>query len=172
MAHWVRESVAEALNVPPEQTGIDTVYDVCHNIAKFETVHVDGSDRRVCVHRKGATRAYPPEHPEVPAMYRTAGQPVLVPGDMGCYSYVLAGTVRAARETFGSSCHGAGRRMSRGQAKRSVRGRAILDELRERGVYVRAAGMATVAEARNDRCPHVVHCHAASYLRGIAYGTR
>ena len=146
MAHWVRESVAEVLGVAAEATGIDTVYDVCHNIAKLETVQVDGRDRRVCVHRKGATRAYPPGHPEVPVVYRSVGQPVLIPGDMGRYSYVLAGTARAARETFGSSCHGAGRRMSRAQAKRSVRGRAILEELRARGVHVRAAGMATVAE--------------------------
>ena len=114
MAHWVRESIATALDVPAAQTAIDTVYDVCHNIAKFETLQVGNDLRRVCVHRKGATRAYPPGHPQVPAAYRAVGQPVLVPGDMGRYSYVLVGTERAARETFGSSCHGAGRRMSRG----------------------------------------------------------
>ena len=146
MAHWVRESVAEALEIPPERTAIDTVYDVCHNVAKFETFDVGGRSRRVCVHRKGATRAYPPGHPQVPPAYRAMGQPVLIPGDMGRYSYVLIGTEQAARETFGSSCHGAGRRMSRHQAKRSVRGRPILEELRQKGVHVRAAGMATVAE--------------------------
>ena len=146
MAHWVRESIAEALGVPAGQTAIDTLYDVCHNIAKFETLQLGSQIRRLCIHRKGATRAYPPGHPQVPAAYRSVGQPVLIPGDMGRYSYVLAGTERAMRETFGSSCHGAGRRMSRAQARRSVRGRALLEELREQGVHVRAAGMATVAE--------------------------
>ncbi len=146
MSHWVRESVATALDIAPDRTGIETVYDVCHNIAKFETFTVDGAPRRVCVHRKGATRAYPPHHPQTPEVYRAVGQPVLVPGDMGRYSYVLAGTARAYDETFGSTCHGAGRRMSRAQAKRSVRGRSLIQELEARGVYVMAAGMATVAE--------------------------
>lgn len=146
MSHWVRESVAMALEIAPDRTGIGTVYDVCHNIAKFETFTIDGKPRRVCVHRKGATRAYPPEHPETPAPYRAVGQPVLIPGDMARYSYVLAGTARAYDETFGSTCHGAGRRMSRAQAKRSVRGRSLIQELEARGVHVMAAGMATIAE--------------------------
>jgi len=146
MSHWVRESLAMALEIAPERTGIATVYDVCHNIAKFETFTIDGTPRRVCVHRKGATRAYPPGHPQTPEPYRAVGQPVLIPGDMGRYSYVLAGTERAYAETFGSTCHGAGRRMSRAQAKRSVRGRSLLRELEARGVHVMAAGMATVAE--------------------------
>ena len=168
MAHWVRESIAAGLDVSPEQTAIDTVYDVCHNIAKFETLPVGAELRRVCVHRKGATRAYPPGHSQVPAPYRAVGQPVLVPGDMGRYSYVLAGTERAARETFGSSCHGAGRRMSRIQARRSVRGRSLVAELRTRGVHVRAAGTATVAEEMPEAYKDVADVVAVMHDAGIS----
>ena len=99
---------------------MDTVYDVCHNIAKFEEHRVDGEDRRLCVHRKGATRAFPPGHPALPDRYRRIGQPVLVPGDMGRYSYVAVGTPDGYGETFGSSCHGAGRRKSRTQSRPSL----------------------------------------------------
>jgi tRNA-splicing ligase RtcB len=146
MSHWARESIAAALGLAPGRTGLQVVYDVCHNIAKFESFRIGGTERRVCVHRKGSTRAYPPGHPQTPAAYRDVGQPVLIPGDMGRYSYVLAGTARAHAETFGSTCHGAGRRMSRGQAKRAVRGRDLLQDLQRRGVHVMAAGMATIAE--------------------------
>src|SRR3954453_4210763 len=103
MAHWIRESVAAALGIAPDRTGIAVVYDVCHNIAKFETFDIDGRQRRLCVHRKGATRAYP-------------NQPVLIPGDMGRYSYVMVGSETALEQTFGSACHGAGRLMSRSEA--------------------------------------------------------
>jgi tRNA-splicing ligase RtcB len=113
---------------------------------KFETHIVNGESRRLCVHRKGATRALPPEHPQIPQIYRHLGQPVLIPGDMGRYSYVLIGTQRGGEETFSSSCHGAGRRMSRTQAKKQARGRPILRELEDRGIYVRAAGRSTIAE--------------------------
>jgi tRNA-splicing ligase RtcB len=147
MSHWVRESVGAALGIAPHRTGMSLVYDVCHNIAKFETFEdARGRPRRACVHRKGATRAYPPGHLQTPEAYRDVGQPVLIPGDMGRYSYVLAGTDRAYAETFGSTCHGAGRRMSRAEAKRTVRGRPLLEELEAKGIYVMAAGMATVAE--------------------------
>ena len=146
MTHWVRESFGAALGIAPARAALRVIYDVCHNIAKFESFTVDGQDRRLCVHRKGATRAYPPGHPDTPAAYRHVGQPVLIPGDMGRYSYVLAGTRRAHDETFGSTCHGAGRRMSRHQAKRSVRGRSLIREFEERGIVVMAAGMGTVAE--------------------------
>ena len=146
MAHWIRESVAAALGIAPDRAGLATVYDVCHNIAKFETFTVDGRPRRLCVHRKGATRAYPAGHPGTPAPYRLVGQPVLIPGDMGRYSYVMAGLPRALDETFGSACHGAGRLMSRSEAKRTVKGRSLIDEMKARGVHVMAAGMATVAE--------------------------
>jgi tRNA-splicing ligase RtcB (3'-phosphate/5'-hydroxy nucleic acid ligase) len=146
MGHWLRESVAAALGMAPHRTGMSVVYDVCHNIAKFETFDVEGRRVKACVHRKGSTRAYPPGHRRTPDAYREVGQPVLIPGDMGRYSYVLAGTDRAYAETFGSTCHGAGRRMSRSEAKRSVRGRSLLRELEDKGIYVMAAGMATVAE--------------------------
>jgi tRNA-splicing ligase RtcB len=146
MTHWIRESFGAALHMPPDHVRLDVVYDVCHNIAKFETFPVDGKPRRVCVHRKGATRAYPPGHRETPDAYRDVGQPVLIPGDMGRYSYVLVGTERAFTQSFGSTCHGAGRRMSRSQAKRAVRGRALVEDLKSRGVEIMAAGMATIAE--------------------------
>src|SRR5204863_7586274 len=107
MSHFVRQAFAKVTGSPVERLGIEVVYDVCHNIAKLETFEIDGERRRVCVHRKGATRAYGPGHPQVPHAYREVGQPVLIPGDMGRYSYVLAGTERALVETFGSSCHGA-----------------------------------------------------------------
>ena len=143
MTHFVREAVDDFLG---EAGDLDLVYDVCHNIAKWETHEVDGAPRRVCVHRKGATRAFGPGHPDVPERYRAVGQPVLVPGDMGRYSYVLAGTERAMHETFGSSCHGAGRRMSRAQAKKSARGRPIFQELAAKGIHVRSDSAGTVAE--------------------------
>ncbi len=146
MTHWVRESFAVGLETGPEAAAIEVVYDVCHNIAKFETFEIDGRKQRACVHRKGATRAYPPGHPQTPAPYRHVGQPVLIPGDMGRYSYVLVGTEMAYRETFGSTCHGAGRRMSRSKAKKAARGRDLMREMEEHGVVVMAAGMRTVAE--------------------------
>ena len=100
---------------------MELIYDVAHNIAKIEGHVVDGKNIRVCVHRKGATRAFPPGHPDIPKAYSDIGQPVLVPGDMGTGSYLLVGTEKALRETFGSSCHGAGRLMSRTAAKRCKR---------------------------------------------------
>jgi tRNA-splicing ligase RtcB (3'-phosphate/5'-hydroxy nucleic acid ligase) len=168
MAHWVRESVATAMGITPDATGIRTIYDVCHNIAKFE----EFSGHRVCVHRKGATRAYPPGHAHTPAPYREVGQPVLIPGDMARYSYVLAGTERAYRDTFGSSCHGAGRRWSRGHAKRQARGVAVFKALEARGVIVMAAGAATVAEempeAYKDVADVVNVVHGAGIARKVA----
>jgi tRNA-splicing ligase RtcB len=119
---------------------------VCHNIAKIESHTVEGKSRRLCVHRKGATRAFPPGHPEIPRDYRRIGQPVLIPGDMGRYSYVLVGTEKALEETFGSTCHGAGRLMSRGQARKVAKGRAIIQEMADRGIYVRGAGKGTIVE--------------------------
>jgi tRNA-splicing ligase RtcB len=146
MAHEVRGAFARVLGRSWQELGLELVYDVAHNIAKWETHEVEGARRRLCVHRKGATRAFPPGHPEVPEAYRALGQPVLIPGDMGRYSYVLLGTPAAFVETFGSTCHGAGRRMSRASAKKSVAGRALKREFRERGIEVRASSYATVAE--------------------------
>src|SRR5690606_31665319 len=114
------------------------VYDVAHNIGKIETHEVDGRQMEVCVHRKGATRAFPPFHEEIPPVYQPVGQPVLVPGSMGTASYVLAGTDGAMKQTFGSTCHGAGRNLSRTAAKKQVRGETLKQELNRRGIRVRA----------------------------------
>ncbi len=136
----------EALNISPRTLGFRLVYDVCHNIAKFEEHTIDGRPQVLCVHRKGATRAFPPGSRFIPAAYRSIGQPVLIPGDMGTGSYVLAGTRRAMDETFGSSCHGAGRVMSRTQALKQCAGRDLFGEMRGRGVTLMAGGRKTVAE--------------------------
>ena len=122
------------------------VYDVAHNIAKEETHDFQGEKRRLIVHRKGATRAFGPGSRDIPLKYRRVGQPVLIPGDMGRYSYVLVGTQGAFDETFGSSCHGAGRVMSRHAAKKLARRRNIVEELATQGIVIRAASRATVAE--------------------------
>jgi tRNA-splicing ligase RtcB len=140
LAHWTREVFMRALSISPNALGMALVYDVAHNIAKFEEHEVDGRRRRLVVHRKGATRAFPPGHPELPAAYRPIGQPVLIPGDMGRYSYVLVGTAASMKETFGSTCHGAGRVMSRTAAVKAARGRQIARELEARGIVARAAG--------------------------------
>ncbi|MGA1876061.1 MAG: RtcB family protein [bacterium] len=146
MTHWVRQSFQQVLGLSPKDLGLDLLYDVCHNIAKIEEFDVEGKRRKLCVHRKGATRAYPPHHPSLPADYRDIGQPVLIPGDMGRYSFVLVGTERAMAETFGSTCHGAGRVMSRHQAAKAAKGRAIVREMEDRGIIVRSAGKRTVIE--------------------------
>jgi tRNA-splicing ligase RtcB len=145
MSHYVRRSIGTVFS-PELSDRIDLVYDVAHNIAKFETHDVRGEQRRLCVHRKGATRAFPPDHPELAARFTDIGQPVLIPGDMGRYSYVLVGTAGAFAETFGSTCHGAGRRMSRTQAKKVARPRNVPKELEDRGILVRAASRRTVDE--------------------------
>ena len=144
--HWVRESFERVFQMSSERLGLRLIYDVCHNIAKIETHRVDGKERKLCVHRKGATRAFPPHHPDTPLAYKDVGQPVLIPGDMGRYSYVLVGTEQAMAETFGSTCHGAGRVMSRKQAMRVSKGRAIIRELEDQGITIRSAGKTTVRE--------------------------
>ena len=146
MMHLTRETFLRVLGMSPRELGFSLVYDVCHNIAKFEKHFVDGEDRIVCVHRKGATRAFGPGNPALPEALRPLGQPVLIPGDMGRYSFVLLGKETAMRETFGSSCHGAGRTMSRTRAKHEARGRDLNRELAQLGVIVRARSRAGVAE--------------------------
>ncbi len=136
----------KGLDISPNELGLSLIYDVCHNIAKIEEHVVDGKKRRLCVHRKGATRAFAPGHPQIPAAYRTIGQPVLIPGDMGRYSYLLVGTQTAMEKTFGSTCHGAGRVMSRAQSKKQSRGINIDQEMARRGVIARYQGRATMAE--------------------------
>jgi len=172
ITHWVRESFEQVLKTGPRALGLELVYDVAHNIAKIETHEVEGRPRKLCVHRKGATRAFPPGHPETPAAYQGTGQPVLIPGDMGRYSYVLVGTKTALEETFGSTCHGAGREMSRAQATKAARGRAIEKELAARGIIVRGAGRGTIAEeipeAYKDVAEVVNVAHGAGISRKVA----
>jgi tRNA-splicing ligase RtcB len=143
-------ALLHALRISEGDLGARVLYDVCHNVAKFEDHEVDGRVRRVLVHRKGATRAFGPGDPRVPAPYRAVGQPVLIPGDMGRYSYVLAGTAKAMADTFGSSCHGAGRLLSRGEALRRAAGRSIARELAARGIEVIARVKKTLGEEMSD----------------------
>jgi tRNA-splicing ligase RtcB (3'-phosphate/5'-hydroxy nucleic acid ligase) len=143
-------ALCRALGLSEGELAARLVYDVCHNVAKLEEHLVEGQPRRVLVHRKGATRAFGPGDPRVPAPYRATGQPVLIPGDMGRYSYVLAGAPRAMIDTFGSSCHGAGRLLSRHAALKRARGRSIARELRERGIEVMCRGQKTLAEEMSE----------------------
>ncbi|MHC5034646.1 MAG: RtcB family protein [Planctomycetota bacterium] len=142
----VTRALENVFDADRDSMGLRQVYDVCHNIAKFEEHDVDGDRRVLCVHRKGATRAFPAGHPETPEPYRDVGQPVLIPGDMGTASYLLVGMPRAMEETWGSTCHGAGRVMSRKGAIRKAKGRNIKAELREKGISVRYEGRSTLAE--------------------------
>jgi len=169
---FVRRIFEEVLGLSPREAGLSVVYDVCHNIAKMEEHEVDGRKRRLCVHRKGATRAFPPGHPETPAAYRAVGQPVLIPGDMGRYSYVLVGTERAYKETFGSTCHGAGRVLSRAAARKAGRHRSLVRELADRGIVVRSEGRMTLLEempeAYKDVARVVDVCDRAGLSKKVA----
>ena len=146
ITHWVRDSVQRVLREDPEDIGMRVVYDVCHNVAKFEKHLVDKEVKNLCVHRKGATRAFGPGERDVPADYESVGQPVLIPGDMGTASYILAGTKRAMEESFGSTCHGAGRTLSRGAAVRKFRANEIERDLASKNIYLHAASKRVVAE--------------------------
>jgi tRNA-splicing ligase RtcB len=172
IAHHTRKAFEKALGIDAAEIGLRTVYEVAHNIAKFETHVVDGLERRLCVHRKGATRAFAPGSAEVPREYREIGQPVLIPGDMGRYSYVLTGTEKAMRDTFGSTCHGAGRAMSRVKARQAATGRNIVRELEQRGIIVRGQSRRTVdeeiSEAYKDVSNVVDACARAGISRKVA----
>ncbi|MCD5401497.1 RtcB family protein, partial [candidate division NPL-UPA2 bacterium] len=146
LMHLTREIFASVFGLTPAELGMGLIYDVAHNIGKFEEHLVGGTKKRLFVHRKGATRAFPPGHPELPIRYKASGQPVIIPGDMGRASYLLAGTELAMKETFGSTCHGAGRVMSRTQALKAAKGRAIHREMEEKGIIVRAEGRSTLTE--------------------------
>lgn len=150
LMHWTREVFQKFFSMAPGKLGLELVYDVAHNIAKFEDHLLDGVTRKLCVHRKGATRAFPPEHPEIPAKYRSVGQPVIIPGDMGTASYVLMGTKQAMEETFGSTCHGAGRVMSRRAAIKMSKGRNLQRELEDQGIIVKARGRGTLGEEASE----------------------
>jgi tRNA-splicing ligase RtcB len=146
ITHRIREVMERVFGRPARELGLRVVYDVCHNTAKLETHEVDGEPVEVVVHRKGATRAFGPGAPDVPVAYRAVGQPVIIGGSMETGSALLVGTARAMAETFGSTAHGAGRTMSRAQAKRRVWGEALLRDLAARGIVVRAASTSGVAE--------------------------
>jgi len=144
--HLAEKAFMKALSISLKELNMRTVYDICHNIAKIEKHTVDGKETTVCVHRKGATRAFGPHHPDLPETYKSIGQPVFVPGDMGRYSYLCIGTENAMKETFGSSCHGAGRVMSRKKSSKVSRSMDMFAELKSRGVEIIARGKRTIAE--------------------------
>ncbi len=167
IAHFTREAFRKA-GFDSTEHRLEVLYDLAHNNAKFE----EHAGRELLVHRKGATRAFGPGTRELPEEYRSVGQPVLVPGDMGRYSFVLAGTEGAMRETFGSSAHGAGRKMSRKKAKKAARGRDLVREMAEKGILVRATGRATVdeemSEAYKDAADVIEATHGAGIGRKVA----
>lgn len=170
ITHLVREAFRKIFSLPPEQ--ITLLYDVCHNIAKEEQHVVKGKKRKLLVHRKGATRAFPSGHPELPEKYRSVGQPVIIPGDMGRNSYVLVGTEKALEKSFGSTCHGAGRRLSRHQARKKIQGKQLLQQLREKGIFVQARNKKLVSEeapeAYKDVNDVVAVCEKAGLSRIVA----
>jgi tRNA-splicing ligase RtcB len=172
LMHRSREVFLKTLGMGPKDLGMNLLYDVCHNIAKNEIHAIDGKKQIVCVHRKGATRSFPPGHEALCAEYRHTGQPVIIPGDMGTASYVLAGTHKAMEETFGSTCHGAGRVLSRTAAKKASKGRAIDRELEDKGIYVRWTGRSTLAEeipeAYKDVSQVVEVVHEAGISKKVA----
>jgi tRNA-splicing ligase RtcB len=163
LTHFIRRSFEASLAGKVDNFGVFQVYDIAHNMAKVETHWIDGQERQVCVHRKGATRAFGPGRSELPDVYRDIGQPVLVPGSMGTASWVLLGTEGSMAQSFGSTCHGAGRTMSRSQAKRTIWGEDLRQELEAGGIHVRAGSMAGLAEEAPvaykdvDRVVEVVH---------------
>src|SRR2546425_848839 len=172
ITHWVREAFSRVFNQSPEKLGLSLVYDVAHNIGKVEEYPVDGHVQPLIVHRKGATRAFPPNHPEVSEPYKAIGQPVLIPGDMGRYSFVAVGTEQAMRISFGSTCHGAGRVMGRKQAVRTLAGVDVAEQLRQQGILVRAQDRGLLAEeapaAYKDVADVVEVCQAVGISRRVA----
>ncbi|MCK4653754.1 MAG: RtcB family protein, partial [Candidatus Cloacimonetes bacterium] len=153
--HKVEKSILKELRLSTSELGFELIYDVCHNIAKFEEYEIDGKIKRVCIHRKGATRAFGPGRKELALKFRETGQPVIIPGDMGTESYLCVGTEKAMKETFGSSCHGAGRMMSRHQALRISNVDKVFRELKSKHIFVRAAKNKTLVEEMSDAYKNV-----------------
>jgi len=172
LMHLTLETLLKTLSIRPEELGMKLLYDVCHNIAKKEQHLIDGEQVMLCVHRKGATRALPPGHALLPEVYRTVGQPVLIPGDMGTNSYILAGAEGAMEHSFGSCCHGAGRLLSRTKAVKKAKGRAIHRELEDKGIFVQSRGKRTLKEempeAYKDVSQVVDVVHGAGLARKVA----
>jgi tRNA-splicing ligase RtcB len=166
--HWVRQSFQQVFKENPEKFGLKLVYDVAHNIAKIENHKVNGTGKKVWVHRKGATRAFPPGHSEIPSDYRAVGQPVLIPGSMGTSSWLLVGTEEAMRVSFGSTAHGAGRMLSRTSAKRQFYGGDIKKALEKRGITIRAASPVVLAEEADPAYKNVDVVAEVSHNVGIA----
>jgi len=146
LMYWTRESFSKVMGASPAKLGISLIYDVAHNIAKKEMHKVNGKEKLLCVHRKGATRAFPAGNPVLHKDYKDVGQPVLIPGDMGRYSYILVGTEKAMEETWGSVCHGAGRMMSRHEATRRYSVEQLLADLEKKGIIVRSASKKGLVE--------------------------
>jgi tRNA-splicing ligase RtcB len=168
LTYHTRRTFEEVLAGKVRNWELITVYDVAHNIAKIEEYEVDGQRTKLCVHRKGATRAFGPGQPELPEIYRTVGQPVLVPGDMGTASYVLVGTQEAMKASFGSTCHGAGRVLSRSAAKKRIRGDKLKAELEAQGIQVRAGSMPGLAEEAPDAYKDIEHVVDVVHRAGLA----
>lgn len=172
LMHLTRETFMKVLGISPRDLRMQLLFDVAHNIAKQETHRFGGRTMELCVHRKGATRALPPGHLLLPEIYRPVGQPVLIPGDMGTHSYVLVGAEGAMAETFGSTCHGAGRVLSRSQALKRAKGRSISREMDDKGIVVHSKGKKTLAEempeAYKDASQVVEVVHAAGLARKVA----
>jgi len=168
ITHWVRQSFEEAFGVSAEKIGLNLVYDVAHNIAKIEEHDIENKRVKVWVHRKGATRAFPPGHEALPSDYRETGQPVLIPGSMGTSSYVLVGTPKAMEVSFGSTAHGAGRMMSRAAAKRKFWGGDVKKNLERRGIIIRSASAVVLAEEADLAYKDVDRVVAVSDAIGIA----
>jgi len=168
IAHWTRESFSQVFGKSPEKLGMRQIYDVAHNIAKIEEHTLDRRQVKVCVHRKGATRAFPAGHKDIPRCYKEIGQPVLVPGDMGRCSFVAVGTEKAMQESFGSTCHGAGRVLSRGAAKRGIRGADVVRELQSRGIIVKAESLSGLAEEASQAYKDVTQVIDVVHQAGIS----
>ncbi|MFQ6038500.1 MAG: RtcB family protein [Candidatus Aminicenantales bacterium] len=164
IAHWVRNVFAKVMGT---SQGMDQVYDVCHNVAKFETHEIEGKPRKVCIHRKGATRSFGPGREEIPEVYRSVGQPVLIPGSMGTASYLLVGTKEAEALSFGSTAHGAGRVMSRHEALRRFRGEQIKKELEKKGIALQSTSWKGVAEEASEAYKNVDEVVRVSHAAGI-----
>ena len=167
ITHWVRQAFEKVFGRAADSMDMRIVYDVAHNAAKLETHKVDGGMKKVMVHRKGATRSFPPGHPDIPAEYRDVGQPVLIPGSMGTSSWVLVGTPKAMELSFGTTAHGAGRFMSRSAAKRKWWGGDLKKSLESRGIVVRAASMEVLAEEAPDAYKDVDRVAEVSHQLGI-----
>ena len=168
IAHWIRESFVRVLGKSPREIGLEQIYDVAHNIAKIERYVIEGKTEELCVHRKGATRAFPKGHPDLPAIYRNIGQPVLIPGDMGRCSYIAVGTETAMQETFGSTCHGAGRTQSRSAAKKGLRGSDVAYKLAMKGILVKSDSMGSLAEEAPESYKDVTEVVEVTQKAGIS----